>query len=84
MTKIFYLIGALSQAGTARHLYEVCKHIDRKEFHVEVGCFRAEGGFLGPLRQLGIAIYDLRIENFYRKSLDLSFGSILFSLTAWK
>jgi glycosyltransferase involved in cell wall biosynthesis len=59
--RLLYVVGNFVAGGAERHLLELWSRIDRREFEVEIACFRREGQFLGEVEALGWPVHDLEV-----------------------
>jgi glycosyltransferase involved in cell wall biosynthesis len=81
--RLLFVVGTFTTGGAERHLIELWRRLDRREFDVTVACFRREGGFLAealavgwPVVDLGVGrrIYDLRGLAAFARLLHLVLG----------
>ncbi len=64
--RVLYVVGNFTAGGAERHLIELWRRMDRREFDVTIACFRAEGAFLAEVRGLGWPVVDLGVgRRFY-------------------
>ena len=59
--RLLFVVGAFTTGGAERHLIELWRRLDRREFDVTVACFRREGGFLAEALAVGWPVVDLGV-----------------------
>jgi hypothetical protein len=59
MIDVVYLIGSLPRAGSARHLLQLVRAVDRERFHPSVVCLQKEGSLIADFEVLGVPVYGL-------------------------
>ncbi len=65
--KIVLLIDFLQSVfgGTERHIFELCRNIDRTAFEPVVACLSKGDRFLGQIEKMGIKTIGLKVERIY-------------------
>lgn len=66
--RVAYVIGELGKGGAEYQLYELLHGLDRSRFQPTVFVLAAGGHWVGPIRELGVAVHELA----GRGSADLS------------
>jgi glycosyltransferase involved in cell wall biosynthesis len=59
--RLLFVVGTFTTGGAERHLIELWRRLDRREFDVTVACFRREGGFLAEALAVGWPVVDLGV-----------------------
>ncbi len=63
--RLLYVVGNFVTGGAERHLLEMWRRIDRRQFDVRIACLERRGAFTAQVEALGLPITDLEVGRLY-------------------